>query len=131
RRPNGIQMMADGVFQPLKRSVVKERSLDCEVAQRRRAEVVSIGGASRDLLRAEVLVMAGPVEDRVPEAHAEKRGQLRDANLAVLKVAEHLIAGAGGFVAGSAARVAKEQDGAPLLLGSQGRRVTPGEAVEW
>ena len=79
-----------------------------EVAERRGAERVAQRRIALGLLEAEVLVLAGPIEDRVAGPDAEHRRELGATDPVRLEVAEHLVP-AGDGVAGNAVGPAEEE----------------------
>src|ERR1700675_1358131 len=103
-----VQMMPDGVFESGERSIVKKRGLERSVAKRRTAELVTIVFVAGDLLQAEILILVGTVKDHIPLTDAEKRRDLRDADVMHLEIAEHLVGPAVHSMTGGALALAEE-----------------------
>src|SRR5262245_25726115 len=108
-------MVLDCVFQAREAAVVEESGLQCDVAQRRRAELVAVFGVFGDLLQAEVFILPRPVEGHV----TDQRCDLGDAYYVLLEIAEHLIYWSGHSVTLHTTGFAKEQQRALFLLGRE------------
>ena len=69
-RREDIQVMPHGILQRGERAVVKERRLERHIADGRGAEFVTVIRVAGDLLQAEVLVAARPVERHIADEGA-------------------------------------------------------------
>src|SRR5579862_3383852 len=111
----GIQVEADGVFDSSVSAIVEEACRHRKITQRGCPEFVTVRGIARNLLQAEVLVVSRAIEKYVSHPDAEKRGDLRHSDGAILEIAEHLVRPAGNRMATYAARLAEEQQRTALL----------------
>src|SRR5689334_8890520 len=101
-------MMSHGILQHRKSSVVKQRGLERDVAQRRRPELIVVRLPARDLTGAKVLVLPGAIEEHITLAYTERRRKLGHGDSVVNEIAKHLVGIAGHRVAGDTLRVAEE-----------------------
>src|SRR5260370_39480757 len=125
-------MMADGVFEPDKGSIVEEAGRNGQVTERSRTKLVAISFGASDLFQAEILVLSRPIKDDVSLSYAEEGGDLRDANDALFKVGEHLVrftnrGAAGHSMALHTLGLAKKEKRPAFFRGSHGESVAPCE----
>src|ERR1700730_4784780 len=111
--------MPDRVLEPRECAVVEEGGLQRGVPERRAAKLVAIRRIPRDLLQAEIFVLARPIEDHITLADAKGRGDLRNADHVHPEVAEHLVVLPGHSVTLHAIALAKEDQRAALLRFAQ------------
>src|SRR5438309_9923513 len=100
--------MTDSVFELRKGAIVEECGLYRHITQGPRSDTVPISGVSSHLFESEVLILVWPIEDNVPLAHSIHRCNLRDSNIVLLEVAEHLVGRTRNSMAGYAVSSAKE-----------------------
>src|SRR5262249_6699850 len=111
-------------------SVVEERRLQRGITQRRAAELVPIGRIPRDLLEAEILVLAWSIEHHVPLTDAECGRDLRHADNVHLEVAEHFIRVAVDRMALTAPSLAEEDQRTALLLLVHGKQIATSVSID-
>src|SRR5215470_16050148 len=80
-------MVAYGVFKPGKSAVMHKRGLKRDVADRRRAKLITIGRVAGDLFESEVFVSSGAVKNHI----ADRRGDLRDPKNMLFEVTKHFV----------------------------------------
>src|SRR6267378_6943217 len=107
--------MPDRVPEPRECAVVEEGGLQRGVPERRAAKLVAIRRIPRDLLQAEIFVLARPIEDHITLADAKGRGDLRNADHVHPEVAEHLVGLPGHSLTLHAIALAKEDQRAAFL----------------
>src|SRR5262249_19637230 len=62
-----------------------------KISERSSTKLVAISRVACDLFQAEIFILSRPLEDDVARFYAEDRGNLRNADDALLKVGEHLV----------------------------------------
>src|SRR5256885_16889716 len=101
--------MLDRVLEPRECAVVEEGGLQRGIPERRAAELVAIRRISRDLLQAEIFVLARPIEDHITLADAKGRGDLRNADHVHPEVAENIVGLPGHRVTSHAMDLSKDE----------------------
>src|SRR5262245_53375319 len=105
-------MMAHCVLQSCESAVVKKGRLQSDVAQRGSPKLVTILGIAGDLFEPKVFIRRRTVEDHVADGWRD----LWNADDVLLEIAEHFVRVAGDGVAFHTAGLAKEEQGAFLLV---------------
>ena len=125
-----IEMMPDRIFDPGEGPIVKEGRLQCRIAKRGTAELVTVVSIACNLLQAEILIFVTSVKNYVSLADAKVWGDLRNADVMHLEVAEHLVGLAADAVTGGAPSFAKEDQCSSLMATRHRERVAAGKFIE-
>src|SRR5262249_14564569 len=117
-------MVTDGIFQPHKRAVVKERWRHRKIPKGRGSELVPIGFIAGDLFQPEIFVFVGTIKDDVAEARSERWRDLWNAGDVFLEVAEHFVRSSRDRVAAHTPGFA-EKEKRTALFGRSHRLTSP------
>src|SRR4051812_18900849 len=120
-------MESHRILQTAERAIVHEERLQPDVAKRRGAKRVPIGGVASHLLEAEVLVGARAIERDV----ADRRRDLRNPRYVLAEIAEHLVRAARNGMTRDAIRRAEKEGSAPLLYRRERVPIAARVAIDW